>query len=474
MKDNHYQAKRRRLIHPLLCTKATFAGLLSVTLAAPVLAGNLDDQDFGNEVKNLMADAVQSVCGKFVGNNSADNPVVLTNDQSKLFTRCRQMVHTANELEGSGPTADSLSLSEEELGEAMQALADEEVGVQGDWATRSANQQLTNMKGRFAALHSGTTGLSINGLSIENSEGIIAFSDQWIDAPKGGNAGDGSSKIGVFINGNISTGERDETELQTGYDLDSIGITAGVDYRFTPDLILGVALGYTDTEADYDNNEGSQDIEGVNYTLYGTYTYNNFYLDAAISAGQQDYDSTRTVFYADGEVNTKPNASTEGDQINGYVAGGYQIPIDQIQLSTYAQLHYLDIEIDAFEETGGNDPSINMAVEEQSVESLQTVIGAQLAKNFSADWGVIAPYAKLDWHHEFEDDARTTTFQYVFDPFNTSYTLNTDEPDSNYFIAGLGMNLIFDSGQVFVDYQTPLGLSDVTNHALTIGAKFDF
>jgi len=451
------------------------ASLLLVT--GTTYANNLRNQDFGNEVKNLMADAVQDVCGNFVANAMADDDeaIDLTANEDQLFTRCRQMVHTANDLEGNGPTADSLGLSEKELGDAMKALADEEVGVQGDWATRTTNQQMTNMKGRFAALRSGVTGLSFNGLSIQNSESVVALSDQWFDLPgQGGNAGNGESKLGIFVNGNFSTGERDETALQTGYDLDSVGLTAGADYRFRPDLVLGVALGWTDTEADYDNNEGSQDVEGINYTIYGTFTTGELYIDAALSIGQQDYDSTRVVEYGNGEVNTRPSASTEGDQLNGFIAAGYQLPVEQLQVSAYGQLHYLDIEIDAFEETGGTDPSINMAVGEQSVESLQTVIGAQVAKNLSTSWGVVVPYAKLDWHHEFEDDSRTTTFQYVFDPFNTSYTLNTDEPDSDYFIAGLGVNMVFDGGQVFADYQTPLGLSDVTNHALTLGAKLDF
>jgi len=462
---------------PLINMKtAGLSGLVSLMIAhTPALAGNLDEQDFGNEVKNLMADAVQIVCGGFVGNNNAEDGIELDENQTQLFTRCRQMVHTANELEGSGPTGDSLGLTQEELGDAMKALASEEVGVQGDWANRSNNQQLANMKGRFAALRSGATGLSLNGLRFQNNDGLVVFSDSWLEQPtQGGNAGDGSSKLGVFVNGNFSTGDRDSTELQTGYDLDSIGITAGLDYRFTPELVLGFAIGLTDTETDFDNNEGSQDIEGLNYTLYGTYSLGDLYLDASISAGQQDYDSTRLVAYADGTVNTTPRASTEGDLLNGYIALGYNLPVDQLQVSAYGQLHYVDIEIDGFEETGGNDPSINMAVEDQSVDSLQTVIGAQLAKNLSTDWGVIVPYAKLDWHHEFEDDSRTTVFQYVFDPFNTNYTLNTDEPDSDYFVAGLGTNLVFDGGQVFVDYQTPLGLKDVTNHAFTIGAKLDF
>ena len=459
-------------------------GLTTLLLSSnPAWAVSLNEVPFGNEVQELMADAVQSVCGNFVANNNAPEGegIVLTDEQDGLFTRCRQMVQTANDLpDGEGATDASLELTQEELGDAMSALADEEVGAQSDWATRTTNQQMNNMKGRFVALRGGATGFSVNGLSIRNDESVLALSDQWFNTPaQGGNAGLGESKLGVFLNGNFSTGERDQTERQTGYDLESVGLTTGIDYRFTTNLVLGVALGYTDTEADFDNNEGSQDIEGISYTLYGTYTISDFYLDAAFSIGQQDYDSDRLVEYGNpdienGFVSSRPSASTEGDQINGFIAAGYQLPVEQVQVSAYGQLHFLDIEIDGFEETGGTDPSINMAVEDQTVESLQTVIGAQVAKNFSTSWGVTVPYAKLDWHHEFEDDSRTTTFQYVFDPFNTSYTLNTDAPDSDYFVAGLGVNMVFDGGQVFADYQTPLGLRDVTNHAFTVGAKLDF
>ncbi|MCG8610993.1 MAG: autotransporter outer membrane beta-barrel domain-containing protein [Pseudomonadales bacterium] len=444
-----------------------------VIFSPPASAGNLDGQDFDNDVKNLMADAVQTVCGKFVANNSADNPVALSDNQTQLFRRCRQMVHSANDLAGNGATADSLDLTKAELGDAMKALADEEVGVQGDWATRSSNQQLTNLQTRLAALHAGSTGLSFNGLNLDAGGQTVALNDRLLSGT-GGNAGNGNGKLGVFVTGQIATGERDETALQTGYDLDSIGITAGLDYRVTPQAVVGAAFGWTDTEAEYTDNNGKQDIDGLDLTLYGAYTIDALYFDAAISFGQHDYESQRRVAYAGGEVDTVPTATTEGDLLNGYLAAGYQVAQNQWLVSTYAQLHYTDIDIDAFEEFGGTDQSINMSVAEQNIESLQTVLGTQVEINISASWGVLIPYVKADWHHEFEDESRTTSYQYVYDPFDTTYTLNTDEPDSDYFVVGLGGSAVFAQGQIFIDYATPLALSDVTNHVVSLGCRLEF
>ena len=146
-------------------------------------------------------------------------------------------------------------------------------------------------------------------------------------------------------------------------------------------------------------------------------------------------------------VNSTASGSTDGDQINFYVGSGYTINQGSMDYTPYAQLRYLDVEVDGYSETGGASPELNMAVSDQSVDSLQTVIGGKAAYNSSTSWGVFIPYARADWHHEFKNDSRALSFQYVFDPLNTTYTLNTDEPDEDFFTVGLGFTTVYRDGQ---------------------------
>jgi len=448
--------------------------LIITLLYCPTLfAGNLDSIEFNHEVKNSMANAVQAVCGKFVG-NGISGEIELEDNESELFFRCRQMVHSANELAGIGPTGDSLSLTEDELGEAMLDLADEEIGVQGEWSTKTSNQQLANIQTRFSDLHSGSGGISLSGLQIQGQDTVDlgeAFPTT-VSSQAGGNAGDPFVKWGAFLTGIITTGERDDTERQPGYDLDSTGITAGVDYRYNANFIAGMAAGYTSAEADLNNNGGSQDVDGYNLTLYGTYYRDMYYIDSSLSYGQYDYDSERTVIYD--SINATPQASTEGEQWNLYLAGGYSFYQNAWEYTPYAQLRYLDVDIDAYDEHGGASPEINMSVADQSISSFQTVLGGKVSYTSSMGWGVLIPYGRADWHHEFKDESRSLKYQYVYDPFNTTYSLNSEDPDKNFYTLGLGTSAVFKTGQAYFDFETPIDLDNVENYFFSIGGRMEF
>lgn len=461
---------QKNIITSLISTSLIF-------ISSNSLATNLENITYSNEVQTKMSNAINDICPALAGLNGQGQ---LSGNEQQLFFRCREMVQTANEIlepNGNG-NANSLGLTETELGDAMGQLADEEVGVQGDWATRTSNEQLNNIQSRFTQIHSGASGINLSGIQFQSGEDVINLDELSTD-PTGGNAGDNFGPWGLFVSGVYSTGERDATGRQTGFDVDSLGLTAGIDYRLSDSLVAGFALGYTDAEADFVNNGGSQDVEGYNMTVYGTYYINNLYIDGSLSYGDYDYDSTRRIVYASNNpnvasVDSTAQGSTEGDQINAYVSTGYTINQGAMDYTPYFQLQYLDVEVDGYSETGGSSPELNMAVGGQSIDSLQTVLGGKAAYNSSTQWGVLIPYARADWHHEFKNDARTLAFKYVFDPLNTNYTLKTDEPDKDFFTVGLGVSTVYRSGQAYFDVEAPIGLNNVNNTIFTLGARFAF
>ena len=50
--------------------------------------------------------------------------------------------------------------------------------------------------------------------------------------------------------------DQDSSANRTGYDATSVGLQAGVDYTFSPQLVVGLAFGYTYTDADLDAGLG--------------------------------------------------------------------------------------------------------------------------------------------------------------------------------------------------------------------------
>lgn len=449
------------------------AGLLAC-FSLPLNAGNLSDQDFGNETQNIMGDAIQVVCGKFVANSKLppEQSIDLSPDQANLFTRCGEMVHSANELEDDGNTDLSLGLSQSELGDALQQIGHDEVAVQEKWANETSNTQLQNIQSRMQELQKGASGFSTRSIFLKQGDELYAL-DDLLGQPTGGNAGEQSTNNwGAFINGTIGSGDRDSSTRESGFEFDSTGITAGLDYRLSSSSVLGIAFGYADAESTMDNNGGDQNVDGYNVILYGLYDTEHWYFNGSAGLGYYDYNSVRNIRYEG--VDTISKADTEGDQYFLNALVGYQSNHQAWNYGTQLRLSYIDASIDAYTEEGGANPELNLAVNDQDFTSFQSVLGIRGSYASGHSFGVISPYISLDWHHEYESDSRGLTARYVQDPFNTFFTIITDDPDDDFYNLALGITFVGKAGQLFFDYQTPLDLDKVTNNIYTLGGRIAF
>jgi outer membrane autotransporter protein len=88
---------------------------------------------------------------------------------------------------------------------------------------------------------------------------------------------------------------------------------------------------------------------------------------------------------------------------------------------------------------------------------------------------VLSPNARLEWEHQFRDNSRLLTGSLVADPVQQVFTVATDNPDRDYFNLAVGLAAQFAKGRAaFISYETVLGRSTVTNHAVTLGVRLEF
>ena len=301
----------------------------------------------------------------------------------------------------------------------------------------------------------------------------------------GGASGDGNSggfsRLGAFISGSFGTGDKDESSREDGFDFDTHGVTVGVDYRLLNELVLGTAFSYSHFESTFDTSSnsagGGNDTDGYIFSIYGTYYLDNFYVEGIGSAGWADHHSRRNIvipsFTAVAPLDRTAKGNTDSSQYSLSVGSGYNAHIGSVDFGPYARLTYLKLEIDGFKESGAN--GLNLEVEDQDITSLISAIGMQVSKKFSWRWGVWFPQIRGEWDHEFENDAKTTTTTYVNDPLNTPLAVRSERPDRNFFRVGATLANVSAGGvQVFFDYETFLGLRDISNHIFTLGARQEF
>jgi len=449
---------------------ASLALALVMAAAAPASAGELRNQPGLTPFQQSMAATIDSVCPRLVAAAATLNAV-----QTDLRLRCTEMRQTANALQGSGATTFSLGLSNEQLADALGSLSPEEVASQGRLSLEGGTNQARTIGARLSALRGGARGFSLGASRLEFPGNAIALADlaQRLasDAPSAAVSSALGERLGVFVNGRFTFGDKDATTREQGFDFLSGGATAGVDYRITDNLVLGVALSYTYGRADINFDLSDVISHSAGLSVYGSYYIENFYVDGHVGFEWNEYETIRRIAFAN--VDRTATGKPSGQQYTANLGAGYDFRVKATTLTPYVRAEYVHIDVESFTETGA--VGFNLFIDEQDSDSFQSALGGRVAHSFSTRVGVIAPYLSAEWRHEFLNESRGVTAKFAVDPFNTFFVIPTDDPDRDYVALSVGVSAVFAKGMSgFVNYETSLGLRDVTQHAFTAGLRFEF
>ncbi len=393
-------------------------------------------------------------------------------------------------------------------GAAITELTPEEIAAQAQVSLSSQKMQLGNIGSRLAALRGGGTrqaveqlALLINGKTLDlgalrsawasrrDDKSFAKHVDSALASALAGGvtaAGDddagphsgivsGAPRWGLFVNGRMSLGDRPTTARETGFDFETLGLTAGADYRLSDRLVVGGALGYLDTDTDLDRDGGKLDARGTSLSAYGSYTRGSFYLDGVLSYGRNSYDLIRHLDLPQpfqGQQRFTALGSPDGNQLSASLGGGYDTQIQSWTIGGYAGLSWVDSAIDGYTERDAGP--FNLVVAQQDVESLLSEAGVELAYAASRSWGVLRPTLRLSYLHEFEDDARLIRARFAQDATANEFAIPTEEPDRDYFNLTGGLTATLARGRtVYLIYDTDLERDDLDVYTFTFGARFE-
>jgi uncharacterized protein with beta-barrel porin domain len=434
------------------------------------------------ELQQQTGDAVTTVCGQLAQEQSS-----LSSVQRDLFDRCGSMVGNANAIEGidAGPLAKSLGLTPDELAAAVQTVAGEEIGSAQTISTGLASGQVNTAIARLVSVRSGVR-FGLAGLGVGNGNYMADLDPGLgVGATGGAASADLVGKWGFFANGQYGFGDRDGTAREDGFDFDRWGLTAGADYRFTDNLILGGLVSYSNVDSDFDKSRavpgGGIDANAWGLGLYGTYYTERFYVDGLIGYNQTDYDIDRGILLPLGDdpgpaavpAARLARASTDSSDWTLSLGGGMDFSSGNLTYGPFARLNYISVDIDGYSERGAD--GLNLTVDDQDWESLTTTLGGQISAALSQSWGVLVPQLSLGWVHEFENDAATFTAFYTADPRRNPLISQTDDPDRDYAQLGVGVSAVLPNGiQAYVDYQTLLGNRYLNDNLFGVGLRGEF
>jgi outer membrane autotransporter protein len=293
--------------------------------------------------------------------------------------------------------------------------------------------------------------------------------------------------LGVFATGLGQFGSKDPTTSVNGYSFNNAGFIVGADYRFNPQLIAGLAFGYTRSNTSFDTSTLSASgqflhdnlLEG---NLYATYSFTDaLYMNAIAFVGGGNNNSQRHIVIP----STNPVANQQapvdqiatgsfGSQVQGVsVSGGYALPFGQLVVTPTLRFLYQHTGVDGFSE---NAASVNLRYGSSRVNTVLSSLGADAQYTISTPLGSLYPFGRFYWAHQYSPGNTTVSAAFVNDATVLSTFILPGTPTStNYFDIGVGVGLqLSGNSSAFINYDSILGISHTTYNSFTAGVRFTF
>lgn len=274
-------------------------------------------------------------------------------------------------------------------------------------------------------------GFASNDINVVNyANANVMLSPEMVDAmrtARGGAASADQGDVGFFIRGIYTRGDYDHSAAANGYDSTTYTFVAGADTYLNDAAQLGVAISYATTDSDFSRVSGGTEAKTYGVHAYASYELApEFYLEGNLGYSRANFDTRRDTGFGIVE------GDTEGDIWNLSIGALKSIQSGQFLLQPFAYLHYTDVEIDGFTESGG--PAA-LRVGSSDIDSLVSEIGMTTALQLS---DTLTGDLRLAWEHEFNNSGTSVSSAFVSAPGNVFRT-RTPSQTSDYGRVGLGL-----------------------------------
>lgn len=288
--------------------------------------------------------------------------------------------------------------------------------------------------------------------------------------------------LGFFGSGVVEALNRNVSTFQDGYLSTILGLTGGADYRFSRHVVAGAAFSYSNTNGSFTNG-GSFSTNGYSVTMFGSYspTDRTFaQLSGGFTHNDHNVDRAINVFIAgvgggpDRIARGFASSDTTSDVFNLNLLTGYDLPVGLWTVGPRLGLNYANTHIHDYTEQGST--GVELKLNDQWVNSLQSTVGVQAQAAISTSFGVLVPQVNADYIHEFANSQRFLTARFAYDvrATPTLFTFQNEVPVRNYFNVGGGLQAVLPNGlQPFVNFRAMVGNNQFDNYAGTFGVRVE-
>jgi outer membrane lipase/esterase len=278
-----------------------------------------------------------------------------------------------------------------------------------------------------------------------------------------------NSQVSVFVNGEVNYGDRTTTNNNTGFRIDTKGVTVGADYALSPNIIVGVAYSSANTDNRLNDNRGKVAVSNSSFSVYGSYNQAKFYTDALFNYGWNDFKIDRTIQVPGF---TQANGNPNGTQLSARLNSGYDLGSNGLSFGPIAGIRYTKIKIGGYTEQNGD--LLNLKVSPQEADSLILNLGAQISYPFKTTFATISPYFAANFEHEFAQNDRQVVTELVTQP-GISQRTNIAANNRDFIRLSTGIQTELSSNlSVNLGYETVLGKDNFSDNYFNAKIRLQF
>ncbi len=248
-----------------------------------------------------------------------------------------------------------------------------------------------------------------------------------------------------FVTGDIIVADTGEVAHYT-----TGGVIAGVDYNLASHLVVGAMFAYNYTGAKLDNIGSALRDNAYSPGVYFGVRKSHFYLNGLASYTYNDYRLHRNVTAA------TASSSPYGHQFDLDALAGYNFHFFRgFKAGPAVGLGYTHLNVSGYTETGA--PAQDLTIAPMSVDSLRSLLGAQLA--YAWRLRPTAPAVNFTgnafWQHEYLNGSRAIN---AFFPGGVPFAISTPAPERDSALLGAGVSgNLAKNMTLFLNYEAQVG-----------------
>lgn len=211
-----------------------------------------------------------------------------------------------------------------------------------------------------------------------------------------------ASLWGQFLGGGAI---RSTTAAADGYKTLDFGLAFGIDNRFTPNVMAGLALSWVRALSQgLDNSSGSSTtLDNFQLTQYGTLREDRVFMDWQLAVGWNRFDQKRAIAF----LGRTAKANYDGQQYLAKAKFGYDFAVMGATVTPMAGWSWSRAVTASYTENGAG--SANLTADRRGVNSVSQTLGAKTSTLVNTAWGVLKPEARVEWIHDYTQGAISTS-----------------------------------------------------------------